>query len=362
VTVERPVQFRYADAVRGELRRDVSVVPPIAVGLDSPLLIVPTGALPHAERLVVRARSFSDQPTRATVRLEVPEGWTVEPSSAALAFEGGATQSVPFTVTAPPNRRPGSQRIAVVATADEGTFAQDMQVVAYPHIQTHRLYAPAAGTARVFDLDVAPVRVGYIMGSGDQVPDALRRMGVEVTMLDDETIATGDLSGFDTIVVGIRAAEARPAFVAHHGRLQQFMERGGALIVQYQQQYASQGLLPYPAQAAGNSRVTDERAPVTILAPEHPVFAFPNRITAADFDGWVQERNLYALTAFDDRYTPLLESADAGEPPQRGGALHARVGQGHYVYTAYAWFRQLPAGVPGAYRQFANLISLPRAP
>jgi hypothetical protein len=297
------------------------------------------------------------------VRLRIPDGWTVSPADAdATLASKGTTQVVAFTVTAPADRRAGSHRLDAEASASGATFRQTMQVVAYPHIQTHRLYAPAAATAQVLDLAVAPVRVGYIMGSGDQVPDALRRMGVDVTMLDDEAIASGDLANFDTIVVGIRAAEARPAFAAHGARLRAFMDQGGALIVQYQQDYASLGLLPYPAQAAGNSRVTDERAPVTLLVPQHPAFTFPNRIAAADFDGWVQERNLYALTGWDQRYTPLLESADPGETAQRGGQVYARVGRGHYVYTAYAWFRQLPAGVPGAYRLFANLISLPRAP
>ena len=141
------------------------------------------------------------------------------------------------------------------------------------------------------------------------------------------------------------------------------MERGGTLIVQYQQgDYADRGLLPYPAQLPPNLRVTDETAAVRILAPDHAVFTFPNRITAADFDGWVQERNLYALGTLDSHYTPLLESADPGEAPQRGGEVYAEVGKGRYVYTSYAWFRQLPAGVPGAYRQFANLVSLSKAP
>jgi hypothetical protein len=188
-------------------------------------------------------------------------------------------------------------------------------------------------------------------------------MGVDVTILDADTLTTGDLSRFDTIVVGIRASETRPDFVANNGRLLQYVERGGTLIVQYQQgEYIERNMAPYPVSQKGNPRVTDELAPVTILAPRHPLFTFPNRITPEDFNGWVQERNLYAFADFDRRYTPLLETADAGEPPQRGGELYAAVGRGHYVYTAYAWFRQLPAGVPGAYRQFANLISLPKAP
>jgi hypothetical protein len=201
------------------------------------------------------------------------------------------------------------------------------------------------------------------MGSGDQVPDALRRMGVDVELVNSEMLTTGDLSEFDTIVVGIRASEARPDFVANHGRLMQYVERGGTLIVQYQQgDYVARGLAPYPAVAAANSRVTDENAPVRVLAPTHPVLTYPNRITQSDFAGWVQERNLYAFTGFDARYTPLLESADPGETPQTGGQLYAEIGKGRFVYTAYSWFRQLPAGVPGAYRQLANLVSLAKAP
>ena len=281
-----------------------------------------------------------------------------------LGAEGDRT-TTPFVITPPARRTAGRVEITAEAIVNGATYSTSMQTIAYPHIQTHRLYRPASIVAQVVDVKVAPVRVGYLMGSGDQVPDAIRRLGVDVTTLSDETIATGDLSGFDTIVVGVRASEARPAFAAEHARLMDYVRAGGTLIVQYQQtDYTARGLPPYPAppQGRGNSRVTVETAPVQILAPAHPVFTFPNRITAADFDGWVQERNLYAFSTFDERYTPLLESADPGEPPQRGAQVYAEVGKGRYVYTAYSWFRQLPAGVPGAYRQFANLISLSQAP
>jgi hypothetical protein len=205
-----------------------------------------------------------------------------------------------------------------------------------------------------------------VMGSGDQVPDALARLGVDVTLLDNEMLARGDLSRFDTIVVGVRASEARPDFSVEHARLMDYVSRGGTLIVQYQQtDYVARNLSPYPAaatQGPANPRVTDETATVTMLVPRHPVFTFPNRITAADFDGWVQERNLYSFPVVDPRFTALLETADPGEAPQRGGEVYAEIGKGRYVYTSFAWFRQLPAGVPGAYRQFANLISLAKAP
>jgi hypothetical protein len=364
VTITRPVQYRFGDRIRGELRREVNVVPAIAVGVDTRLLIVPVGPNPNRQRLVVRATSFSEQPLSGALRLKLPAGWTATPREAPFTLETkGDKTSASFEVTAPANRAVGNLDITAEASVAGATFSRDVQVVAYPHIQTHRFYTPATVSAEVLDLKVAPVHVGYIMGTGDKVPEALARIGVDVTLISDEVLASGDLSRFDTIVVGIRASEARPEFVANNARLIQFMERGGTLIVQYQQgEYEARNLPPYRAQAPSNSRVTDETAPVRILAPQHPVFTFPNRITEADFAGWVQERNLYSFVTFDPRYTPLLESHDPGEEPQQGGEVYAEVGKGRYVYTSYAWFRQLPAGVPGAYRQFANLISLSKAP
>jgi LmbE family N-acetylglucosaminyl deacetylase len=366
LTVTRPVQFRYADAVRGELRRDINVVPRVAVGLDTSLIVVPLGATSHQQKLVVRATSFSPQALMGTLRLRLPQGWTSAPAEATFALKGdGEKTSTPFVVTAPARRTAGRFEITAEATVDNMTFSRDVQVIDYPHIQTHRLYWPATVTAQVFDVKVAPVKVGYIMGSGDQVADAIRRMGVDVTMLDGDMLATGDLSRFDTIVVGIRASETNADFVANNGRLIDYMQRGGTMIVQYQQQeYANRMMPPYPATPPTNAnpRVTVEEAPVKILVPAHPAFNFPNKITDADFNGWVQERNSYAFATFDAKYTPLLETADPGESPVRGAEVYADVGRGRYVYTSYSWFRQLPAGVPGAYRQFANLISLSKAP
>jgi LmbE family N-acetylglucosaminyl deacetylase len=363
LTASEAVSYRFADSIRGELRRSPSVVPPVTVGLNESLLIVPSGS-PRAQRIVARAASASPEPVSGTLRLRVPPGWTASPSEAPFTLRSGDQTSAAFTVTPPANPAPGRFDIEAEARVSGATLARDVQIISYPHIQTHRLYWPARARAQVVNLKVAPVRVGYVMGSGDQVPEAIRRMGISVTLIDAEMLATGDLSQFDTIVVGIRASEARPDFVANNTRLLRYVERGGTLIVQYQQtDYVEKNLQPYPAEAMGNSRVTDETATVRILAPSHPVFTFPNRITADDFAGWVQERNLYAFTSFDrKRYTPLLESADPGEPAQQSGQLYAEIGKGRYVYTAYAWFRQLPAGVPGAYRQFANLISLSKAP
>jgi hypothetical protein len=255
----------------------------------------------------------------------------------------------------------GTAEIAAEARIGTVRYTQDMQTIAYPHIQTHRLYTPALAQLRAFELTVAPVTVGYIMGSGDQVPEAIRRLGLPVTMIESEMLSSGDLSRFDTIVVGVRASEARPDLVANTVRLREYVEQGGTLVVQYQQgDYAERGLAPFPGQIG--ARVTDETAPVRLLQPEHPRFQFPNVIGPGDFADWVQERNLYAFSTFDPRYTPLLEAGDPNEAPNQGGELYAEIGKGRYIYSSYAWFRQLPAGVPGAYRLFANLLSLGKAP
>lgn len=357
----RPVEYRDVDRIRGELRRAVHVVPVASVGAGSTLLVVSTRARAQAHPITVRVASYARQPVAGTVRLQVPAGWTATPSELSVRLQSGERTAATFTVTPPNPIVPGTFEINAQAVVSGQTLSQDVQTIAYPHIAPHRLYAPAAVTVQAIDVTVAPVTVGYIMGSGDEVPEAIGRLGLPVEMLDSDELSTGDLSRFDTIVVGVRASEARPDFIANHGRLRDYMERGGTLIVQYQQSdYTDRQLAPLAGEIG--ARVTDETAPVRILQPAHPLFTFPNTITSADFDGWVQERNLYSFVEFDKGYLPLLESGDPGEAPNRGGQLYVEIGQGRYVYTSYAWFRQLPAGVPGAYRLFANLLSLAKAP
>ena len=358
VTLTQPVQFRQVDPVRGEVRRNVEVVPAICVAFETPLDIVPTSQRGKPRRMAVSVQSSSQKPISGTASLEAPAGWTVIPASIAFTLSSrGERSMLEFSFTPAGSTPVGLYQLKAHASVGSSTFDLSQRTLSYSHIQTHRLYQPAAVQVRVLDLAVAPVKVGYVMGSGDQVPDALRLMGLPVTMLDDATLFTGDLTRFDTVVVGIRASEARPGFPAFNGRLLDYVRAGGTLIVQYQQpDYAARQLTPFPAQGA--SRVTDETAAMTMLDPGNAVFSAPNLIGPSDFDGWVQERNLYAFASFDTRYTPLLESHDPGEEPQTGGELYARIGKGNYIYTSYAWFRQLPAGVPGAYRLFANLVSL----
>jgi len=362
VVARAPVQFRVADAVRGELRRDPNVVPALSVALDDDLLLVPTSARPTPRRISVRLTAHAAALLAGTVDLKAPAGWKVSPAQAPFRLAGREQRtSVAFTIEAPANPALGAYPVTARATVGDASFEAGIRVLAYPHIQTHRMLRPAAATARVLDLRVAPVRVGYIMGSGDRVPEGIARMGLPVTLLDEDALTTGDLSRFDVIVAGILAAKARPDFVANHGRLLDWVRGGGTLIVQYQRPaYAELGLPPYPVKMGG--RVNDETVPVTVLRPADPIFNFPNRIGKEDWVGWVQERSVSNMNAADDHWVPLLEAHDEGDPPQQGLLIQATVGRGLYVYTAVAFFRQLPAGVPGAYRLFANLLSRPKAP
>jgi hypothetical protein len=196
------------------------------------------------------------------------------------------------------------------------------------------------------------------MGSGDGVPETIRQLGVPVTLLTEPDLASSDLSRFTTIVLGIRAYAARDDLARHNARLLDFARRGGTVIVQYNTPEYDRNYGPYPYTMTNQAEeVSEEDSPVRILAPEHPVFHAPNRITAADFDGWIEQRGSKFWTAWDERYTPLLETNDTGQAPQRGGWLEAKTGNGLYIYCAYAWYRQLPAAVPGPVRLFANLLS-----
>jgi hypothetical protein len=203
------------------------------------------------------------------------------------------------------------------------------------------------------------LKVGYIMGTGDEIPTVLRGLGMDINLISPQELASGDLSRYDTIVIGIRAYDVRTDIREENRRLLEYANGGGTLIVQYNQ---STGIFndgrytPYPA-TLGRERVSVEEQPVEILAPEERVFSYPNRITAKDFDGWVQERGIYFMSDWDPHFKPLLACNDPGEPSQKGGLLLAQYGKGIYIYTGYAFFRQLPAGVPGAVRLMVNLLS-----
>ncbi len=371
IVVTKTVQYRYADDIRGEIRRSLNVVPRVTNALDSSLIVVPRSVAATTKEIVVSVTNHAAGASAGTVSLDLPDGWK---STAPVAFDlkvNGQKTAATFTVTIPAGSKEGSYAIGVKSTVEGKSYNQSVQEIAYDHIQTHRRYSVSKVDVKVLDLKVAPVNVGYVMGSGDRVPEAIKLLGLPVTMLSEKDLTTGNLSKYDVIVIGIRASQVRPDFVANNGRLLDYVRDGGTMIVQYQQsEYIQNNMLPAPArmdsvvngtQRLSNLRAVEEDAPVQILVPTHPVFNFPNRITDADFANWVQERHLYSLSQLDKSWVPLLESHDAGEEPINGGMVWLKLGKGNYVYNSYSFFRQLPVGTPGAYRIFANLLSLPKA-
>ncbi|MXX03731.1 MAG: hypothetical protein F4X08_04765 [Gemmatimonadetes bacterium] len=361
IEIRRPAQYRFADRAFGEIRRELQVVPALSVTMDPQVVVAPSGR-ESPLRFSVSVVSNVDGMIEGGLSLEAPDGWEVSPGEVPLSFSGrGQAATFNYSVVPARDARDGAYNVRAVAKAGGNEYREGYEVIAYPHIEPRHLYRGSASVVQVAPVDLPDdLSVGYIMGSGDQVPLVLEQMGLQVRLMTGEDLATADLDAFDLIIAGIRAYEVRDDLIAVNQRLLDYVEDGGVYIVQYNKyafnvdQYG-----PFPFQInRPHDRVTREDAPVDILVPDHPVFNRPNRITDADFEGWVQERGLYFQGEWDPRYTPLMASRDPGEPPRGGGLLEARYGKGRYIYTGYAWFRQLPAGVPGAVRLFANLIGL----
>ena len=360
---ETVATFRDVDPRSGEFRRPVRVVPAISVVLDPQLTVLPLTR--RGEAVPVSVRVLAEEPSgiAGTLRLAAPAGWRVDPAEVALSFDGdGDERVVEFAVHSPASLSAGRVSLAATFTDDTGRrFGEGNTLIDYPHIRPQPLYRTASIEVEAVDVAVpAGIRVGYVAQAGDNVPLALAQMGVDVSMLTEDQLASAPLAPFDVIVVGSRAYEGRPDLVAQNQRLLDYVEAGGTMIVQYNQyQYSEGGMAPFEvSMARPHDRVTDEEADVRVLQPQHPIFNSPNKITEADFEGWVQERGLYFLSSWNDDFTPLLEMADPNEDPNRGSLLIADVGEGKYVYTGLALFRQFPAGVPGAYRLMANLLAL----
>jgi len=348
-----PVLFRWTDRVQGEQYRPFEVRPRVTLLIEDGVRIFP-GEGPKPVKIRLKSHSKN---VAGTVRLKGTDGWRVTPASLPFSLAGKYEEAdLSFEITPPKN----AQASVLTAEADVGgeIMGRAMVEISYPHIH-RQVYFPES-RIKVVKLDVKTrgKRIGYIMGAGDDVADGLRQLGLEVTMLSDEMLETADLPPFDAIVAGVRAYNTRDRLKNANRRLLDYVERGGTLVVQYN--VASSALTgpigPYPL-TVGRDRVTVESAAVTFPLPGHTLLNFPNKITSGDFEGWLQERGLYFASSWDERYEAVLASHDPGEPDRTGGLLYARYGKGVFIYTAYAWFRQLPAGVPGAFRIFANLIS-----
>ena len=346
-----PTAFRRTDRVKGESYDPLEIVPPVTLASGAVYLFPDQ----HSKTIPVTVTGEADT-VSGEVRLTAPAGWKITPAAYPVTITRGEQTTVQFTVAPPENQAAGDLTATFVSGAQR--YSRGLMRVDYDHILPQTILPPS--TSRLVRVDVrhAGSSVGYIMGPGDEVPAALRQIGYRVRLLSDADIESGTLSQYDTIIAGVRAFNVREALKRNEGRLMDYVKNGGTFVVQYNtpDRTMAPSFSPYPIKISGD-RVTLENAPVTLIAGGNGLLNSPNTITAADFNSWVQERGLYFASEWDPRFTPIMASHDPGEKDLPGGTLIADYGKGKYIYTSYAWFRQLPAGVPGAYRLFANIVS-----
>ena len=342
----------------GVVSQPLAFEPEMSVSMQPSAGIIPLGE--RSFPLTVHVRSAEPQGVRGTVRLKMPAGWQSQPDSANfLTSAPGQEQAVPFVVT--PGAL-GEKAYTLTAEATSSvtnrTYAEGYRAVGYAGLTRSNLYSPATYRTSGVDVKVAPhLKVGYLPGTGDDVQRSLENIGVHASTLTMADVVEGRLAGYDVVVLGVRAYAAHPELASANGQLLDYAKNGGVVIVQYNTaEYDGDG--PYPLSLGSAERVINETDPVRLLKPSSPLLSWPNKITSRDFEGWVEERGHGFIETWDPHYEALLETHDPGEDPQMGGLLYARTGKGAYVYVAYALYRQLPEGVPGAYRLFANLLSI----
>ena len=353
----RPIENHFAERADPERIRPLTVVPAVAVNLTSGVAMFPSAA---ARKIQFSVKSNTAKAS-GSLRLDLPAGWKAEPRTQAFAMEtAGEVREISFEVTPPAavTTKDATGTLRAVATVNGKEIAVGMQTIYYPHIPVEVLFPPSEVKLVRADIQVTARKVGYIMGAGDEVPEALRQMGLEVTLLNDADLVKGDLARFDVIVAGVRSYNVRADLRANQARLMDYVKNGGTYVVQYMSG-GVQNIGPYPITIpAGNAfRVTVEDAPMTFTHVDSRLLQAPNHIAAKDFEGWVQERGLLFPTEWDPKYETVFSAHDPGEKPLEGGELWTRYGKGVYIFSSYTWFRQLPAGVPGAYRLFANMLS-----
>jgi hypothetical protein len=291
--------------------------------------------------------------------LEAPQGWDVQPKSINFKLDRAGDEVLNRFQVRPGSGAKSGDAQLVATTNDGKKYGSEIIEIAYDHISLQTVLRKASSHLVNLNITVIPGTIGYIMGAGDEIPEALTQLGYQVDLLTDQDLEQKDLSIYDAIICGIRAYNTRRALVHLQKRLNNYVEQGGTWIVQYNTRLGSAvgQIGPYAFSTTGRDRISEENAPIQILEPGHQLFNYPNKITQADFKNWVQERGLYFADSWDDNLHPLLAGHDQGESSKSGGLLIGRYGKGVFIYSAYAWFRQLPAGVPGAYRLFVNMIS-----
>jgi hypothetical protein len=333
----------------------VAVVPPLSVQLTEQVLLFPDET-PKA--VTVRVKNNTAKVDGA-LKMEAPAGWKIEPAAIAFPLGEDGEAEFQFQVTPPAGEAQALLRAKACVGAKECPW--EVKVIRYANLAPQTVLVRAEARLVRADVRTLARKIGYIVGAGDRVPEALRQIGCEVTLLRAEDLFVTDLGRFDAVIAGVRAFNVHPELRQIRERLLNYMHTGGTWLVQYnvadgRSPEAVADVGPYPIRL-GRNRVTDPAAPVTVLDAAHPLLDAPNRICEDDFRGWVQERGLYFAAEWDARYTALVECHDEGEEPLAGAILYTPYGRGAYVFTAFSWFRQLPAGVPGAYRVFANLLS-----
>ena len=352
IVFDVPAQYRWTDPVQGERFRPFVIIPSVSINLDESVFIY---ADANPKQVLVHVKAGKND-VRGSVRLKLPPGWTTDPVSATFTIQSKYDETtIPFSVRPMDGALSGT--LTAVADAGGASFDRSWHVIEYDHFPKQSLFPPAS--AKLLRLDVKRKRssIGYIMGAGDNVPRYLTEIGYRVTLIPESNLEETDFSKFDAILTGVRAFNTLPRLKFAVDRLMEYVRMGGTLVVQYNTSHSlvTQDLAPYPI-TLSHDRVTDENAVVRLLDPDNSLLSTPNRITSSDFDGWIQERGLYFLNKWDSRFRPLLGMADKGETETQGSLLFTRYGKGVYIYTGLSFFRQLPAGVPGAYRLLVNLI------
>ncbi|WP_228713635.1 PIG-L family deacetylase [Arundinibacter roseus] len=358
LTYTYPWKFKYVDPSIGEIYRPFEVRPAVTVNLSEKVLVFPDQT-PKPLSLLVKAHDIG---LSGTLTFNLPTGWKAEPSEIAFSFQNKYEEKT-FQINLLPPASNSSGKMTVVAKTNRGTFSNSLRTVAYSHIPTQSIFPPAdAEIVRVNVRNLAK-EIGYLAGAGDEVPAALVQLGCHVTFLGEAELS-GDLSRFDAIIAGVRAYNTNERLAFYQNRLMDYVKNGGTFLIQYvtpRNGFLSNDLKvnqlgPYPF-TISRDRVTDETAAMRFLTPEHLLLTKPNKISSEDFEGWIQERGLYFATDFAPQYIPLFASKDPGEEEKTGSLIYCSYGKGHFIYTGLSFFRELPAGVPGAYRLFANLIS-----
>ncbi len=356
ISYDSDIVYRDGDPVKGEVYRPFEVIPPVFAKVAEKVLVFADNT-PKNVSVIVRSGKSG---IKGSLKLDLPTGWKAEPASADFSIaEKGAEQMINFQVT--PTSGQSEGKLRPIATVDGKTYQKELIEIKYDHIPAQTVLLDAEAKVVRVELKKEGQLIGYVMGAGDEIPASLNQIGYRVEILQEKDLTPENLQKYDAVIMGIRAYNTVDALQFRQKNLLEYARRGGTLIVQYNTNFEykidDKELAPYKLKLS-RDRVTDENSEVRFLAPEHPLLNHPNKISAADFGGWVQERGLYFPGEWDPNFTAILSSNDPNEPARNGGLLAAKYGQGYYIYTGYSWFRQLPAGVPGAFRLFANLISI----